>query len=96
MYHRSPSTTSIHLSDLNTLEARGAAFVTEPRPRHSNRRSSVPTSRASQPHSHSQLSGLEIFGISAYGIILIATGLALAIALIVLLYTVVYLFSNDT
>jgi hypothetical protein len=95
MYHRSPSTTSIHLSDLNTLEARGAAFVTEPRHK---RRSSVPTStsRASQPHSHSQLSGLEIFGISAYGIILIATGLALAIALIALLYTVVYLFSNDT
>jgi hypothetical protein len=92
MYHRSPSTTSIHLSDLNTLEARGAAFITEPR----HRRSSVPTSRANQPHSHSQLSDLEIFGISAYGIILIATGLALAIALIVLLYTVVYLFSNDT
>jgi hypothetical protein len=95
MYHRSPSTTSIHLSDLNTLEARGAAFVNEPRQRH-RRRSSVPISRAHQPHSHSQLSGLEIFGISAYGIILIAATLALAIALVVLLYTVVYLFSNDT
>jgi hypothetical protein len=81
------------LSDLNTLEARGAAFVNEPRHR---RRSSVPISRANQPHSHSQLSGLEIFGISAYGIILIAATLTLAIALVALLYTVVYLFSNDT
>lgn len=82
------------MSDLNTLEARGAAFVTEPRPRH--RRSSVPIAPVnhSRARSHSQLSGLHVFGISAYGIILITAALVLTIALVVLFYTIIHLFSN--
>lgn len=91
MYRRAPASTGTH--DLNTLEARGAAFVTVPRPRH-RRRSSIPSARANESHSCSQLSGLHIFGISAYGIILIATALALATVLFVLFYIVTYLSSN--
>lgn len=94
MYKRTPSAAHMHMSDLNTLEARGAAFVTEPRPRH-RRRSSIPTtSRVNQPRSHSQLSGLGIFGISAYGIILIAAAIVLVLALIVLFYTFIHIFSH--
>ena len=93
MYRRTPASTGIH--DLDTLEARGAAFVTtqqQPRPR--RRRSSAPIARANESHSCSQLSGLNIFGISAYGIILIATALALAIALVVLIYAATYISSH--
>lgn len=87
MYRRTPASTGIH--DLDTLEARGAAFVTtqqQPRPR--RRRSSAPIARANESHSCSQLSGLNIFGISAYGIILIATVLALVAVLVVFIYLV--------
>jgi len=86
MYRRTPASTGIH--DLNTLESRGAAFVTVPRHR---RRSSIPIARANESHSCSQLSGLNIFGISAYGIILIAAALALAVALSVFIYAVTYI-----
>jgi hypothetical protein len=75
------------MHDLNTLEARGAAFVTVPRPRHR-------IARANESHSCSQLSGLNIFGISAYGIILIATALTLAIALSAFIYTVTCISSH--
>lgn len=88
MYRRTPASAGIH--DLDTLEARGAAFVTtaqqQPRPR--RRRSSAPIARANESHSCSQLSGLNIFGISAYGIILIATVLALAAVSIAFIYLV--------
>lgn len=93
MYRRTPASPGIH--DLDTLEARGAAFVTtaqlttaqqQPRPR--RRRSSAPIARANESHSCSQLSGLNIFGISAYGIILIATVLALVAVLVVFIYLV--------
>ena len=87
MYRRTPASTGIH--DLDTLEARGAAFVTtqqQPRPR--RRRSSAPIARANESHSCSQLSGLSIFGVSAYGIILIATALALVAVLVVFIYLV--------
>jgi hypothetical protein len=88
MYRRTPASTGIH--DLDTLEARGAAFVTtqQPQPRPRRRRSAVPIARANESHSCSQLSGLNIFGISAYGIILIATVLALVAVLIVFVYLV--------
>ena len=79
------------MHDLDTLEARGAAFVTtqqQPRPRRRRRRSSAPIARANESHSCSQLSGLNIFGISAYGIILIAAVLALFIVLIIFIYLV--------
>jgi hypothetical protein len=80
------------MSDLNTLEARGAAFVTVPRHR---RRLSVPIiTRATQPHSRSQLSRLGLFGISAYGIIIIAAVLTLAIALVVLWCIIIHLFTR--
>ena len=88
MYRRTPASTGIH--DLDTLEARGAAFVTtqQPQPRPRRRRSAAPIARANESHSCSQLSGLNIFGISAYGIILIATVLALVAVLIVFVYLV--------
>ena len=95
MYRRPPASPGIH--DLDTLEARGAAFVTaqrsqqQPRPR--RRRSSAPIARANESHSCSQLSGLNLFGISAYGFILIATALGLATLFAVLVYTATYLFS---
>jgi disulfide bond formation protein DsbB len=83
MYRRTAASTGTH--DLNTLEARGAAFVT------TVPRQSIPIARANESHSCSQLSGLNIFGISAYGIILIAAALALAIALSVVIYAVTYI-----
>ena len=86
MYRRTPASAGIH--DLDTLEARGAAFVTAQQPRPRRRRSSAPIARANESHSCSQLSGLNIFGISAYGIILIATVLALVAVLIVFIYLV--------
>ena len=90
MYRRTAPATS----DLSTLEARGAAFVSLPRPRHSD--SSV-NARARQPHPHhSLLSRIDIFGITAYGVILIAAALTLAIGVAVLVYTVVYLFAYYT
>jgi len=91
MYRRTPASTGTH--DLSTLEARGAAFVTVPRPRH-RRRSPAPIARANESHSCSQLSGLNIFGISAYGIILIATALILATVLVVLIYIVTYISTH--
>ena len=90
MYQRTPASPGIH--DLDTLEARGAAFVTahqQPRPR--RRRSSAPIARANESHSCSQLSGLNLFGISAYGIILIATVLALAAVFIAFVYLVTFI-----
>ena len=87
MYRRAPASAGIH--DLDTLEARGAAFVTTqqlPRPR--RRRSSAPIARANESHSCSQLWGLTVFGISAYGIILIATVLELFPVLVVFIYLV--------
>jgi Flp pilus assembly protein TadB len=93
MYRRAPASTGIH--DLDTLEARGAAFVTaqqQPRPR--RRRSSAPIARANESHSCSQLSGLNIFGISAYGIILIATVIALIAVLIVFIYLVTFISTH--
>ena len=91
MYRRAPASTGMH--DLDTLEARGAAFVNlQPRPR--RRRSSIPVARANESHSCSQLSGLNVFGISAYGIILIATALALAAVFIVFIYLVTYISTH--
>ena len=88
MYRRTPASAGIH--DLDTLEARGAAFVTtqQPQPRPRRRPSAAPNARANESHSCSQLSGLNIFGISAYGIILIATVLALVAVPIVFIYLV--------
>lgn len=79
-------------SDLSTLEARGAAFASLPRPRQS-----AATARANQPQSHhSLLSRIDICGISAYGVILIGAALTLATGFAVLIYTIVYLSSCYT
>lgn len=84
-------------SDLSTLEARGAAFVSLPRPRHSGSSAVHVTARANQPQSHhSLLSRIDIFGVSAYGVILIAAALTLATGFAVLIYIIVYLSSYYT
>lgn len=82
------------IPDLDLLESRGAAFVkTSPRdePRHSI--SSAATARAEHLY-HSRFSGEGYFGLSAYGIILIATLLLLIILFYASILLVSYIYSR--
>jgi hypothetical protein len=80
--------------DLDTLEARGASFAkARAGPRHRPTTAHVKPSPRTRSRHHSQLSGVSAFGISAYGLILIATAFALATLFAVLVYAASYLFS---
>lgn len=88
-------------ADLDELEKRGATFVRRPSdsgdpssalPRHPP--SSSPSTACETASYHSRLTGQGFFGISAYGLILIATFVGLAVLCYLVIHLLAYLGSN--